>query len=379
MENREPIFQRNLRRIAPSSKESEFSIVSYNILSDDVFDKNPALYSYLPNDMKRRGPSPKDSVRHTQLVKELHWLASDVICLQEVDPFYFPHLVKELGTHGYQGMFQSHTSRGDGVATFFRKDKLQLTEYGVFGFNELLGQVIELDKFENENKHNQRLAQYTTLKDRKTGKEVVIVNVHLIFNFWREPDVHAMQAASFFQQLYKVLPLSEKHSTPWIVCGDFNMRPHFPVYELLKNGQLSEKSLEKLKPGKYQYPSLTLNKEVTEGNGIVYEHLKEDFVHPFKYANSAYKAVLGAEPTFTHYECDDVFPKVFGFEKMIDTLDYIWFSSELLQANAVLEMVDEELIEPLKACPNRYFPSDHLPLKAHFQFTDNLDSAYGSE
>ena len=90
-----------------------------------------------------------------------------------------------------------------------------------------------------------------------------LVNVHLIFNFWREPDMHAVQAAMFFRQLYKVLPESAKHSTPWIVCGDFNMKPSFPAYELVKNGQLSESSVEKLRPGKYAYPSLTENKVVS--------------------------------------------------------------------------------------------------------------------
>lgn len=65
---------------------------------------------------------------------------------------------------------------------------------------------------------------------------------------------------------------------------------------------------------------------------------------------------------------------------MIDTLDYIWFSSDLLRANAVLEIVDEELIKPFCACPNMHFPSDHLSLKAVFQFIDNdNDSAYSSE
>jgi endonuclease/exonuclease/phosphatase family metal-dependent hydrolase len=90
-----------------------------------------------------------------------------------------------------------------------------------------------------------------------------LVNVHLIFNFWRELDMHAVQAAMFFRQLYKVLPESAKHSTPWIVCGDFNMKPSFPAYELVKNGQLSESSVEKLRPGKYAYPSLTENKVVS--------------------------------------------------------------------------------------------------------------------
>lgn len=50
---------------------------------------------------------------------QLYWLDADVICLQEVDPFYFPHLVKSLAIRGYQGLFQPHTSIEDGVAMFF--------------------------------------------------------------------------------------------------------------------------------------------------------------------------------------------------------------------------------------------------------------------
>lgn len=40
------------------------------------------------------------------------------------------------------------------------------------------------------------------------------------------------------------------------------MRPHFPAYELVKNGDLSDSAIEKLRPGKYEYPSLTERKEV---------------------------------------------------------------------------------------------------------------------
>lgn len=105
---------------------------------------------------------------------QLHWLDADVVCLQEVDPFYFPHLVEEQTKHGYEGMFQPHTTHGDGVATFFKTSKFQLKNYEVFGFNEMLGEVVTLDNFENGNKHNQRFAQYTVLQDLNSGKEVVI-------------------------------------------------------------------------------------------------------------------------------------------------------------------------------------------------------------
>ena len=106
----------------------------------------------------------------------MHWLDADVVCLQEVDPFYFPYLVKSLATRGYQGFFQPHISKddADGVATFFKTDTFQLNDYKVFGFNEKLDEMVELDKFENRNEHNQRVGQYTVLKDLKSGKEVVI-------------------------------------------------------------------------------------------------------------------------------------------------------------------------------------------------------------
>ena len=110
---------------------------------------------------------------------------ADVVCLQEVDPFYFPHLVKELSAWGYEGMFEPHLSRADGLATFYKTDKFQLKNYEVFGFNEMLGEVVDLEKFEDKNKHNQRLAQYTRLQDLKSEKELVIgkTNVKCIISF----------------------------------------------------------------------------------------------------------------------------------------------------------------------------------------------------
>lgn len=91
---------------------------------------------------------------------------------------------------------------------------------------------------------------------------IFIVNVHLIFNFFQEPDVHALQLALFFQQLHKILPESLKHTTPWVVCGDFNMHPNFPVYEMLRNGKLHAESIEMLNPVKWKHPDLTRQNEV---------------------------------------------------------------------------------------------------------------------
>lgn len=90
----------------------------------------------------------------------------------------------------------------------------------------------------------------------------LLVNVHLVFGDWKEPDVNAMQAALFFQQLHDILPPYSKHNTPWIVCGDFNVRPNFPAYELVRNGRLSPESMQRLSPAKCKYPQMTENNKV---------------------------------------------------------------------------------------------------------------------
>lgn len=108
---------------------------------------------------------------------QLKWLDADIVCFQEVDPFYFPHLVHELGNHGYQGVFKRHfedTDNSDGVATFFKTKKFTMLESKTYGFNELLGQFCDLNQFKDSNKPNQRFTLYTILQDAQTGKKVAI-------------------------------------------------------------------------------------------------------------------------------------------------------------------------------------------------------------
>ena len=41
------------------------------------------------------------------------------------------------------------------------------------------------------------------------------------------------------------------------------MHSNFPVYEMLRNGKLSVEGVERLNPGKWKYPELTKQKEVS--------------------------------------------------------------------------------------------------------------------
>ncbi|KAK7476265.1 hypothetical protein BaRGS_00032458 [Batillaria attramentaria] len=50
-------------------------------------------------------------------------------------------------------------------------------------------------------------------------------------------------------------------------------------------------------------------------------------------------------------------------------LDYVFFSSQTLQAMGVLQVVDKDVIQQTGGLPSKSFPSDHLPLKANLALT----------
>ena len=98
----------------------------------------------------------------------------DIISLQEVDPFYFEILPKELGFRDFQGHFQAHTPGSHGLATFYNTKKFKLGKMMTYGFNEILGSMYNLSQFKNSNRHNQRIAQFTMLIVLETGKSLAI-------------------------------------------------------------------------------------------------------------------------------------------------------------------------------------------------------------
>lgn len=105
---------------------------------------------------------------------QLLWLDGDIVCLQEVDQFYFPFLLEELGGHGYDGIYKQHDTE-HGLATFYKRTRFEMKSSEVYGFTELLGDLGDVENLLKEsNTHNQRYAQYTTLQDLHSGKEVVI-------------------------------------------------------------------------------------------------------------------------------------------------------------------------------------------------------------
>ena len=75
----------------------------------------------------------------------------------------------------------------------------------------------------------------------------------------------------------------------------------------------------------------------------------------------------GHEPEFTDHE---------GYDN-VWTRDYIWFSPDSIRVTGVLKTLPRAEIDRLGGMPNEFLPSDHLSLKANFEFINppNLEKA----
>lgn len=120
-----------------------------------------------------------------------------------------------------------------------------------------------------------------------------------------------------------------------IICGDFNSGSQSAVYDLMtkKGMDADHADLDGRDYGSFSRGGMT---------------------HSFT-LKSAYSAIEADMP-FTNYT-----------PNFVDTLDYIWYSSNSLRVSGLLGEVDPEYLKRVPGFPNFHFPSDHLALVAEFR------------
>ncbi|XP_043919403.1 CCR4-Not complex 3'-5'-exoribonuclease subunit Ccr4-like [Protopterus annectens] len=330
-----------------------FTVVSYNILAD----------CYIPSGCYPHVPVEKLKMteRHKQLITELKFLDGDIVCLQEVDPHYykdilFPFMEKQ----GYQGVFlQKIFGMEEGIATFFKHGVFELVEQKDVVLNSLFRDLINQDHLKEDDKNmlenyfkKNSVLLITKLKYMKTGKQVIVGNIHTWFGDWKNLDIITIQIALATQELSRH---KNGHDQSYMLCGDFNATPEMPGYQFIQRGYLDEEYSRKMQ--------LTPKLDLSFGSTTLAEALKQFLTHGLSDAKSAYKEVLGAEPAFTNYETF-----VGKYDLFVYCLDYIWYSSKSISVLGVLKTVSEEQVKPLVALPNTVFPSDHVSVKAWFTF-----------
>ncbi|XP_041827421.1 protein angel homolog 1 [Melanotaenia boesemani] len=210
-----------------------FTVMSYNILAQDLLELNHQLYIHCP-------PEVLDwSHRCSLLLEEINKWAPDILCLQEVQENHYKNkLHPVLSQMGYTCVYKRRTgTKTDGCAICYRSSC----------FSEVT--VTKLEFFRPETKlldrHNVGIVlllrpvvtQGAEGKDK--GPLLCVANTHLLFNP-RRGDVKLAQLAIMLAEIDTVVKSykAKGEHCNVILCGDFNSLPHTPLYQLITTSKL---------------------------------------------------------------------------------------------------------------------------------------------
>ncbi|XP_076603993.1 protein angel homolog 1 [Chaetodon auriga] len=218
----------------PFTKPSmDFTVMSYNILAQDLLEANWELYTHCPLEVLDW------SYRCSLLLEEITKWTPDILCLQEVqENHYHERLYPVLSQMGYTCVYKRRTgTKTDGCATCYRSSC----------FSELSVTPLEFFRPETEllDRHNVGIVLLLRpvvtrgSEVKAKGSPLCVANTHLLFNP-RRGDVKLAQLAIMLAEINSVIKSckAKGEHCNLILCGDFNSVPQMPLYQLITTGEL---------------------------------------------------------------------------------------------------------------------------------------------
>jgi len=319
-----------------SESDSEFRVVSYNLLADYYSDSDftrTSLFPYCPTQWLH------GEYRRQVLLREIPGYRPDIVMMQEVDRKMFRNGLKSvLGSHGMSGSLALKREVPEGLATFWRDSRFRLIDVTEFEFNDLLTHDSDLEDISKivdslpplKEKMNMLKTVYlvNVLEDVARPERVLVVaNTHLYFH---PPAAHIrlIQMEVLLRKLKDIIKAQSAggKDVSLILGGDFNSEPKRGLFEYLTKGKVSKTYNDWYSCGIAEYPGMDLS-------------------HDFSLLSAA------GTPPYTNF--------VAGF---CGTLDYIYADASKLELKREIPLSDHEDVVKEIALPNRIFPSDHMPL-----------------
>ncbi|KAK1893542.1 Protein angel like 1 [Dissostichus eleginoides] len=366
----------------PFTKASmDFTVMSYNILADDLLQANQELYTHCPLEVLDW------SYRCSLLLEEIQKWEPDILCLQEVqENHYHQQLYPALSQMGYTCVYKRRTgTKTDGCATCYHSSC----------FSEVSVATLEFFR--------PRLSCWTgTMRG----------------------DVKLAQLAIMLAEIDSVIKScnAKGEHCNLILCGDFNSIPSMPLYQLITTGELYFQGLpawmisgqEDLSHRAYGHrlfvPLWPSSLGITDRCSILLHTRRnqrararnqeklipgvtditpdassvnqpdESFSHTISHQldlESVYQHVLpgfgNPEVTTLHSEGGSTVDYIFYSRRRTATVDQNAgnFASRGLKLIGSLSLLSEDVLWSMKGLPNDIFPSDHLSLLARFQLDLN--------
>lgn len=215
---------------AGDGPQFQFTLMSYNILAQDLMQQSSELYLHCHPDILNW------NYRFANLMQEFQHWDPDILCLQEVqEDHYWEQLEPSLRMMGFTCFYKRRTGcKTDGCAVCYKPTRFRLlcaspVEYFRPGLELLnrdnVGLVLLLQPLVPEG-----LGQVSVAP-------LCVANTHVLYNP-RRGDVKLAQMAILLAEVDKVARLSDGSHCPIILCGDLNSVPDSPLYNFIRDGEL---------------------------------------------------------------------------------------------------------------------------------------------
>ncbi|XP_049724316.1 protein angel homolog 2 isoform X4 [Elephas maximus indicus] len=223
------------KNVDPKCEDSEnnfdFSVVSYNILSQDLLEDNSHLYRHC------RRPLLHWSFRFPNILREIKHFDADVLCLQEVqEDHYGTEIRPSLESLGYHCEYKMRTGRKpDGCAVCFKHSKFSLLSVNPVEFYRPDIPLLDRDN----------VGLVLLLQPKvpcAASPAICVANTHLLYNP-RRGDIKLTQLAMLLAEISSVAHQKDGSFCPIVMCGDFNSVPGSPLYSFIKEGKLNYEGL----------------------------------------------------------------------------------------------------------------------------------------
>ena len=346
-----------------------FSIMSYNILADELAKNHQYLYeNSMESEMLRW------EKRHEKLIQEIQNYDCDILCLQEVQADHFvPYFEEILQNFGYQGIYKKRTGdKKDGCAIFFKPENLTLVDKTDIEYKQTEKGCLDRDNIG------------ILAKFRSKDHIFCVATTHLLYNP-RRIDVKLAQIALMLAELDKFSKIYGASSHfPIILTGDFNCTEDSEVFQLLTRGSCSSPNFLPVQLGitdSCQHYDFVANfdkdktrlchSEKSEKPQILEE------MDPVLFGSQVLHQSFGFKSVYNPFEK----PKaVTTRQNSYVMVDYIFYSryfskylSKFIESN--LKLLGRTSLYTAQECtemghlPNDKCPSDHLCLVAKFLLT----------
>ncbi|KAJ7407028.1 Protein angel 2 [Willisornis vidua] len=389
-----------------SNTESEatfdFTVMSYNILSQNLLEDNSHLYKHCRQRLLFW------TYRFPNILQEIKQLDADVLCLQEVQEDHYRKEIKSnLESLGYHCEYKMRTGRKpDGCAICFKTSKFSLISSNPVEFFRRDIPLLDRDN----------VGLVLLLQPRfhcRADAAICVANTHLLYNP-RRGDIKLTQLAMLLAEIASIAPQKDGSFCPIIICGDFNSVPGSPLYRFIKEGKLNYEGLAIGKvSGQEQFPrgqrilsipiwpkklGISQNcvyeikqQQKEENAGEKLEGAKLDNTKEIVIASEKLSSKLQhhfkLSSVYSHYFPETGIPEVTTcHSRSAVTVDYIFYSAvnddTAAQAGAEdsfhgglkllgrLALLTEKDLWTVNGLPNENNSSDHLPLLAEFRLVE---------